>query len=122
MNFRMGFSISSKTIIGILTEIAWTPSVTLGSIDVFVLIHGCEVCFHLFVFSLPSFLGRASLVAQPVKSLPANVGDLSLIPRSGRSPGEGNGSLLQFSCLENPIDGGAWRTPVHRSRRVNTTE
>ena len=75
MNFRMGFSISSKTIIGILTEIAWTPSVTLGSIDVFVLIHGCEVCFHLFVFSLPSFLGRASLVAQPVKSLPANAGD-----------------------------------------------
>ena len=36
-----------------------------------------------------------------------NVGDLSLIPGSGRSPGEGNGSPLQYSCLENPMDGGS---------------
>ena len=37
-----------------------------------------------------------------------NVGDLGLIPGSGRSPGEGNGNPLQYSCLENPMDGGAW--------------
>ena len=37
-----------------------------------------------------------------------NVGDLSLIPGSGRFPGEGNGNPLQYSCLENPMDGGAW--------------
>ena len=37
-----------------------------------------------------------------------NVGDLGLIPESRRSPGEGNGSPLQYSCLENPTDGGAW--------------
>ena len=37
-----------------------------------------------------------------------NVGDLSLIPGSGRIPGEGNGNPLQYSCLENPTDGGAW--------------
>ena len=37
-----------------------------------------------------------------------NSGDLSLIPGSGRSPGEGNGTPLQYSCLENPMDGGAW--------------
>ena len=37
-----------------------------------------------------------------------NGGDLGLIPGSGRSPGEGNGNLLQYSCLENPMDGGAW--------------
>ena len=37
-----------------------------------------------------------------------NVGDLGLIPGSGRSPGEGNGNPLQYSCLENPVDGGAW--------------
>ena len=37
-----------------------------------------------------------------------NVGDLGSIPGSGRSPGEGNGNPLQYSCLENPIDGGAW--------------
>ena len=37
-----------------------------------------------------------------------NVGDLGSIPRSGRSPGEGNDTPLQYSCLENPMDGGAW--------------
>ena len=50
---------------------------------------------------------RASLVAQRVVS-PCNAGDLGLIPESGRSPGEGNGNSLQYSCLENPRDGGAW--------------
>ena len=42
-----------------------------------------------------------------------NVGDLGLIPGSGRSPGEGNGNPLQYSCLENPMDGGAWWATVH---------
>ena len=37
-----------------------------------------------------------------------NAGDLDSIPGSGRSPGEGNGDPLQYSCLENPMDGGAW--------------
>ena len=37
-----------------------------------------------------------------------NVGDLGSVPGSGRSPGEGNGNLLQYSCLENPMDGGTW--------------
>ena len=37
-----------------------------------------------------------------------NAGDLGSIPGSGRSPGEGNGNPLQYSCLENPMDGGAW--------------
>ena len=37
-----------------------------------------------------------------------NAGDPGLIPGLGRSPGDGNGSLLQYSCLENPMDGGAW--------------
>ena len=37
-----------------------------------------------------------------------NAGDLGLIPGSGRFPGEGNGNPLQYSCLENPMDGGAW--------------
>ena len=43
-----------------------------------------------------------------VKVSACNVGDLGLIPRSGRAPGEGNGNPLQYSCLENPMDGGAW--------------
>ena len=46
-----------------------------------------------------------------VKKLPANAGDTGSIPGSGRSPGEGNGNPLQYSCLENPIDRGArWAT------------
>ena len=42
-----------------------------------------------------------------------NVGDLGSIPGSGRSPGEGNGNPLQYSCLENPMDRGAWWATVH---------
>ena len=48
-----------------------------------------------------------------VKNLPANAGDTGLIPRSGRSPGEGNGYPLQYSCLGNPTDRGAWRAIIH---------
>ena len=43
-----------------------------------------------------------------VKASACNVGDLGSIPGWGRSPGEGNGNPLQYSCLENPMDGGAW--------------
>ena len=43
-----------------------------------------------------------------VKASAYNAGALGLIPGSGRSPGEGNGNPLQYSCLENSMDGGAW--------------
>ena len=58
-----------------------------------------------------------------VKNLPANAGDaedMGSIPVSGRSPGEGNGNLLQYSCLENPMDRGAWRAAVHRVAKSQT--
>ena len=42
-----------------------------------------------------------------------NVGDLGLIPGLGRSPGEGNGNLVPYSCLENPMDRGTWWATVH---------
>jgi len=51
-----------------------------------------------------------------VKNLPASAGDsrnVGLIPGLGRVPEEGNGYLLQYSCLGNPMDGGAWRATVH---------
>ena len=51
-----------------------------------------------------------------------NAGDLGSIPGSKRSSGEGNGNPLQYSCLENPMDGGAWRTTVHGVAESNTTE
>ena len=48
------------------------------------------------------------LAAQRFKASACNAGDLGSIPGSGRSPGEGNGNPLQYSCLENPREGGAW--------------
>ena len=58
----------------------------------------------------------ASQVAQWQKNLPANAGntgDAGLIPGSGRSPGGGHGNPLQYSCLENPMDRGAWQATAH---------
>ena len=52
--------------------------------------------------------------AQTVKNPPDNVGGAGSIPGSGRSPGEGSGDPLQYSCLEkNPMDRGAWLVTVH---------
>ena len=48
-----------------------------------------------------------------VKNLPAKAGDTGSVPGSGRSPGEGNSNLLQYSCLGNPMDRGAWWAIVH---------
>ena len=53
------------------------------------------------------------LVAQMVKSLPAMQETLGLIPGLGRSPGGGHGNPLQSSCLENPMDRGAWQATAH---------
>ena len=63
---------------------------------------------------LQSFTGGAV-----VKNQPANAGDSHLIPGSGRSPREGNGNLLQYSCLGNPMDRGAWWDTVHRVAKVS---
>ena len=74
-----------------------------------------------FVFR-GNFIG-ASLVAFIVKSLPAKAGDIrdaGLIPGSGRSPGEGHGNTLQYSCLENPMDRGAWWGTVHEVTKNRT--
>ena len=47
-----------------------------------------------------------------IKNLPANAGDLGLIPGSGRFPGLGNGNPLWYSCLGNPVDRGAWQAII----------
>ena len=57
-----------------------------------------------------------------VKNLPANTGDTGLIPGLGRSPGEGNSNLLQYSCLENPLGRGAGQATVHGvAKELDTT-
>ena len=61
-----------------------------------------------------------------VKNPPANAGDTRDVgsnPASGRSPGEGNGNPLQYSCQENPMDRGAWHTTIHgAAKEVDVTE
>ena len=60
-----------------------------------------------------------------VKNPTANTGDIrdvSLIPGSGSSPGGGHSNPLQYSCLENPMDKGAWWATVHRVAELDTTE
>ena len=76
-----------------------------------------ELLKHML--SLPGIINlppRASQVSIVIKSLPANAGDtgdVGLIPGSGRSPGGGQSHPLQYSCLENPMDRGAWQAAVH---------
>ena len=73
--------------------ITWNPPITT--------LFGSVLWFNTLIMG-------ASLVAQP-----ANAGDLESIPGSGRSPGKGNNSPLQYSCLDNPMDRGAWQATVH---------
>ena len=60
-----------------------------------------------------------------VKNLPTNAGDkrdAGSNPRSGRSLGRGHGNPLQYSCLENPMERGAWSATIHRIAQSDTTE
>ena len=89
---------------------------------------GSSLPFRLIprpMFTLSCSLSEYSQMVLVVKNLCANAGDLrdaGLIPELGRSPGGGNGNPPQYSCLENPMDGGAWRTIVHRVTEVDLTE
>ena len=69
------------------------------------------------LYSLAMFHWGASLVSQLVKKPPARQKTWGSILGFGRSPGEGNGNPLQYSCLENSVDGGAWQV-IHGLQRV----
>ena len=71
----------------------------------------------LYVYRHMGFPGGSE-----VKVSACYAGDLGLIPGSGRSPGEGNGNPFQYSCLENPMDRGAWRATVHGVTESSTTK
>ena len=80
--------------------------------------------------SLPFLLGEPLKFPPPFSGSPGsagkefacNAGDLGSIPGLRRFPGEGNGNPLQYSCLENPIDRGAWQATVHRIAESDMTE
>ena len=57
-----------------------------------------------------------------LKNLPANAGDSGSVPGWGRCPGEGNGNLLQYSCLENSMDRGTWWATVHGVKKLDMSE
>ena len=63
--------------------------------------------------SLVGLVSGGLLGGSDGKEFACNAGDLGSMPGSGRSPGEGNGNPLQYSCLGNPMDKGAWRATVH---------
>ena len=69
-----------------------------------------SVGFHL------GFPGGSVVKNQSINA--GNAGDTGLVPGSGRAPGGGNGNPLQYSCLENRMDRGAWPTTVHGSQRI----
>ena len=64
---------------------------------------------------------RDAKIWTQLKRFSPRAGDLDLIPGSGRSPGEGNGSPLQYSCLGNPMDRGAWQAKVHGVAKESDT-
>ena len=68
---------------------------------------------------ISSILGAGGSV---VKYLHANEGDVGMIPGWGRSPREGNGNLLQYSSLENPMDRGAWQATIHGVTKCQTQQ
>ena len=67
-------------------------------------------------------ISQVVLVVNNVSASAGDVRDTCSIPRSGRSPGGRHGNPLQYSCLENPVDRGAWRATVHRIAESETTE
>ena len=74
--------------------------------------------FPLFLFDYTSFQGFPG--GAVVKNSPTKAGDVGSIPESERTPGEGNGNPLQYSCLENPMDGGAWWATVQGVTKSRT--
>ena len=100
----------------VLIIIAFCCSFKLGSIKPPALFFFLRIifiiwCFFGFIHILGGFPDDTV-----IKTLPANAEDArgaALIPGLGSSPGVGNGNLLQYSCLENPMERGAWRATVH---------
>ena len=77
-------------------------------------IHLYVACLYIYIQGFPG--------VSVVKNQADNTGDMGFIPGSGRSPGEGNGKPLQYSCLENPMGSGAWQSTIHGvSKELDTT-
>ena len=76
----------------------------------------CTYLVHVLFSGFP--FGSAVKNPRAMQETACNAGDVGSVPGWGRSPGEGNGNPLQYSCLGNPMDRGAWWAPVHAVTRV----
>ena len=70
--------------------------------------------------AIPKGASQVMLVVKNPPTIAGDIRDVGSIPGSGRSPGGGHGNPLQFSCLENPMDRGAWQATVHRVAKSQT--
>ena len=82
-----------------------------------VAVWGCSLLWLLLFWGFPG-----GTVVENQAANTGHIGDLGSIPGSGRSPGGGHGNPLQYSCLENSMDRGAWRATVHRVTESDTTQ
>ena len=80
-----------------------------------------HTCSHMHTHTYRESFPGGSVIKNPAAST-GDAGDLGLIPGLGRCPGVGNGNPLQYSCLENHVDRGAWGAIVHRVAEVGPTE
>ena len=99
------------------------------SVNLFLLcyIQSCTLYFLLFsltfcVFDFISYIFKGFSYSSVGKESACSAGDPGSIPGLGRSPGEGNGNPLQYPCLENLMDRGAWWAAVHGVAELGTTE
>ena len=92
----------------------------LHFVNYFGFCYSFRLIFNVYVFksNLCDLLPGGTVV----KNLPASAGDTGSIPGLGRSPGEGNGNPFQYSCLENPMERGAWQAIVQGVTNLDTTE
>ena len=77
---------------------------------------GWDIC----ILTTDSWAFQVALVVKNPPGNAGNIRDTGLIPGLGRSPGAGNDNPLQYSCLENPLDRGAWQAAVHKVTKSQT--
>ena len=94
----------------------WPQASSLGSS-----LGALELKIHHCIPSLQTVLGfPGGAIGKEPACQCSEIRDMGLIPGLGRSPGGGHGNLLQYSCLENPMDGGAWQATVHKAAQSQT--
>ena len=102
-------------------SLCWASCMMFPCVSLPLLLLGVEpFCFLLHNFWVNTDLLWGFPGGSMVKNPPVNAGDGGLIPGSGRSPGGGNDNSLQYTCLENPMDRGAWWATVHGVTKSQT--